>query len=198
MIAGGSVTRWLFALKRGDPDAARPVWERYSSRVVGLAGERLRRAGQGGAEADAEDVALAAFADFFQGAALGRFPRLDDRGDLWQVLALIARRKAAHLAERRRRLKRGGGLVLDEAALAGAGLDGLAAEQPDPELAAEAAEEFHRLLAILDDDRLRRIALLKLEGYSHEEIGDRLDCSLRSVTLKLALIRRLWADQVPG
>jgi hypothetical protein len=31
-----------------------------------------------------------------------------------------------------------------------------------------------------------------MEGYSNEEIREHLGCSLRTVTLKLALIRALW------
>jgi len=36
------------------------------------------------------------------------------------------------------------------------------------------------------------VALLKMEGYTGEEIADRLGCSLRSVARKLELIRRTW------
>jgi len=31
-----------------------------------------------------------------------------------------------------------------------------------------------------------------MEGYSNDEIRQQLGCSLRTVTLKLALIRTLW------
>jgi len=44
----------------------------------------------------------------------------------------------------------------------------------------------------LGDDTLRRIAELKLACYSNEEIRQQLGCSLRSVTLKLELIRKKW------
>jgi len=54
----------------------------------------------------------------------GRFPRLQDCDDLWQLLFMITTRKAADLVEHERRQKRGGGLVLDEAMLAGTGYDG--------------------------------------------------------------------------
>ena len=54
------------------------------------------------------------------------------------------------------------------------------------------AEEYRRLLDALGDENLRRIAVWKMEGYSNEEIRQRLGCSLRTVTLKLALIRTLW------
>jgi hypothetical protein len=40
--------------------------------------------------ADEEDVAPSAFDSFCRAARAGRFPRLDDRHDLWQILVLIA------------------------------------------------------------------------------------------------------------
>ena len=52
-----------------------------------------------------------------------------------------------------------------------------------------------RLLRSLADDTLRQVALMKMEGYTHEEIADRLGCSLRSVGRKLELIRRTWLDE---
>jgi len=69
-------------------------------------------------------VALSAFDSFCRGAEKGRFPRLEDRDDLWQLLFMITTRKAADLVQHERRQKRGGGLVLDEAMLGGTGYDG--------------------------------------------------------------------------
>ena len=49
------------------------------------------------ATADEEDVALSAFDSFFRSAEQGRFPRLSDRDDLWQILVLVTTRKAVDL-----------------------------------------------------------------------------------------------------
>ena len=95
MSSEGSVTRWLGALRAGDPAAAQQLWERYFHRLVGLARQRLcgarRRA------ADEEDVALSAFDSFYRAAEAGRFPQLADRDGLWRLLVTITARKAAHL-----------------------------------------------------------------------------------------------------
>jgi hypothetical protein len=40
-----------------------------------------------------------------------------------------------------------------------------------------------------------KVALLKLEGYSNEEIARSLDCSLRTVELKLEVIRKRWTAE---
>src|SRR5437868_6100048 len=117
----GSVTRWIGGLKEGDPEAARRLWQRYFDDLVRLARARLRDAPRGAA--DEEDAALSAFDSLCRGAAAVRFPRLDDREDLWRVLVTITARKAADLIQHERRRKRGGGRVLAEAALAGAALE---------------------------------------------------------------------------
>src|SRR6516164_1255619 len=104
MPTPGSVTAWIEQLKAGDAAAAAPLWQGYFRRLVGLARQRLGAAPR--RAADVEDVALSAFDSFCRGAAAGRFPRLDDRDDLWALLVTITARKAAEQVRRERRLKR--------------------------------------------------------------------------------------------
>src|SRR5262245_65121803 len=113
MQPGGSVTLYLAHLRSGDSAAARQLWEGYFQRLVDLARQRLR--GVPRRAADEEDVALSAFDSFCRRAGEGRFPRLDDRDDLWQALVMLTVRKAADQANRERRQKRGGGGVVTEA-----------------------------------------------------------------------------------
>src|SRR5262249_27742204 len=153
-----------------------PLWERYFRRLVGLARERLR--GLPRAAADEEDVALSAFDSFCRAAEAGRFPRLDDRDDLWQLLVLIAARKACDLAQREGRDRRDWRRARP--------LDDAAAVEPSspergPALAAQAAEELGRLLGLLPDEPMRAIALRKLEGHGNAEIAGLLGCSLATV-----------------
>jgi DNA-directed RNA polymerase specialized sigma24 family protein len=198
-----SVTRWIDRLKAGDPDAAQKLWQRYFRRLVGLTRQKLRAAPR--RAADEEDVALSAFDSFCRGAERGRFPRLHDRLDLWQVLVVLAARKAVDLAQRERRQKRRPhrGAVLDEAALPGpadssaqeAALQQIEGPEPTPAFAAQVAEECQRLLALLGDPVLRDIALWKMEGYSNEEIAAQLGCGLRTVERRLGLIRTTWEQE---
>jgi DNA-directed RNA polymerase specialized sigma24 family protein len=192
-----SVTLWVGDLQRDAVgEAAQQLWGRYFDRLVNLARARLRNAPRG--PADEEDVALSAFDSFCHQAAEGRFPQLAGRDDLWRLLVTITARKANALVRHERRQKRGGGRVVGEAAFAGAdgqsdfGLAAVAGHEPTPAFAAEVADELRRLLGVLDDDVLRQIALLRMEGYSNEQIAERLDCGLRSVERKLALIRKAW------
>ena len=90
----GSITRWLEGLKAGRSEAVNAIWRRYYDRVFEVARRRLGR-GPNQAVEDGEDVALSALNGLAAGAAQGRFERLDDRSDLWQLLAAITVRKAA-------------------------------------------------------------------------------------------------------
>ncbi len=195
----GSVTCWIDQLRAGDQAAAQPLWERYFQRLVGLARVKLPPTMRAGADSDEEDAALSAFQSFCQGAAQGRFPRLDDRHDLWRLLVTITVRKVAGQIDRQRSLKRGGGRLVNEAFLDGpepeqrtGGLDDLPGPEPTPEFAAQVAEQYECLLGLLSDDTLRSIAIWKLEGYTNSEIAAKLGCALRTVANKLALIRMRW------
>jgi DNA-directed RNA polymerase specialized sigma24 family protein len=195
----GSVSLWIDRLKGGEGEAAQPLWERYFRHLVVRARVQLRGAPR--QAADEEDVALSAFDSFCRGAEQGRFPRLDDRDDLWQLLMLLTARKAINLRQHERRPKRGGGRVQHASALAGGdagsgdGLAGLAGDEPTPEFAAQLAEECRRLLDGLGDEGLRAVALAKMEGYTNAEIAGRLGCVVTTVERRLKSIRRIWNEE---
>jgi DNA-directed RNA polymerase specialized sigma24 family protein len=200
MTSAGSVTYWIDRLKAGDPAAAQKLWEDYFQRLVSLARVKLqatpRRA------ADEEDVALSAFHSFCCGAEEGRFPRLSDRDDLWQLLVLLTARKAANLVRRERRHKRGGGKVLNASALAAGAVPGeesgflnLIGREPDPGFAAQVAEECRRLLERLADPTLRAVAVWKMEGHTNDEIAAKIGRCTGTVERKLSLIRSIWEEE---
>jgi DNA-directed RNA polymerase specialized sigma24 family protein len=196
MPSPSSVTTWLGLLRAGDPAAAQPLWERYYADLVRLAhahlAARVRRT------ADAEDVALSAFASFCRGAAAGRFPQLNDRHDLWRILFTLTVRHAADLARREGRQRRGGNQVIDPTDLLGfpdADLDLLPGVAPDPAWAAAVADEVRALLAGLPGDDLRLVTQLRLEGHTLPEIAQQLGRSLRSIERKWALIRQFCLER---
>jgi DNA-directed RNA polymerase specialized sigma24 family protein len=193
MTSDGSVTRWLGQLQAGDPVAAQRLWERYFRRLVALA-----RAGRRGAPrraADEEDVALSAFDSFCRNAERGRFPRLADRACPWRLLVTLTAHKAARQVRDEGRQKRGGGMypVGDADAVLAEALS----REPNPEFAASVAEECRRLPDRLGDRELQAVALLRLEGYSAEEVGEKLGCAPRTVKRKLALIRTACEKETP-
>jgi RNA polymerase sigma factor (sigma-70 family) len=196
-----SVSQWLAGLKAHDEVAAAQLWQRYYRRLVGLACKKLRDAPR--RVADEEDVVLSAFQSFCQRAQANQFPDLRDRNDLWHLLVCITERKAYDQLKAQTRKKRGGGRVVGESALYGnyasrgeAGIDQLAGPQPTPEFAAETAEAVERLLGLLDDEELRRIALLKLEGFSNAEIAAEIGRSLPTIERRFKLIREIWKGEL--
>jgi DNA-directed RNA polymerase specialized sigma24 family protein len=206
MSSPGSVTEWIGQLKAGDQNVAQKLWEGYFQRMVCLARKKLQ--GTPRRAADEEDVALSAFDSFCRGAEQGRFSRLEDRHDLWQLLFLLTTRKALDLRQHEGRKKRGGGEVRGESALmtqggpgdlAGtreAALNQVIGQEPSPELAAVMAEECQRLLTGLGDRQLRQVALWKMEGFTTEEIAAKLDCAPRTIDRKLQVIRNLWSREL--
>ena len=142
-----------------------------------------------------------AFDSLCAGLARGRFPNLADRDDLWRLLVVITTRKVQAQVRHQFRQKRGGGLVRPASDLVGSAResdDDVLAQavgaEPTPEFAAMVAEEYRRLLDRLDDDVLRRVAILRMEGHTIDEIAAQLGFARRTVARQLALIRRILAD----
>lgn len=196
MTADHSVTHWIGELRAGNREAVQRLWEHYFQRLVSLARKRLGDIPR--LPMDGEDVALSAFHSFFAGVEAGRFPRMDDRDNLWRVLVTLTVRKAARAVRDEHALKRGQGRTFSEGTdaacedLAAPCLDDLISAEPTPEFAALVAEEYRRLMALLPDDELRTVALQKTEGYTTQEIATRMNRSLATVERKLRVIRTLW------
>jgi len=146
--------------------------------------------------ADEEDVVLSAFDSFLRAVDRERFSELEDRSDLWQILVMITERKAISARRKAPDAKRGGGKVVGETTDSdshdGIDLGQLVGLEPTPEFSLQVTEEFERLMALLADDELREIAVARLEGFTNEDIAQRLNVTSRTVERRLNLIRRLW------
>ena len=191
-----SVSRWIAELKQGDGEAAGRLWESYFERLVHLAHAHLHGVKRGAA--DEEDVALSAFDSLCRGVATGRFPKLDDRDDLWQLLVRITVCKAVDLRQFEARQKRGGGRTHSLSDLPDECRALLSGDEPSPELAAQLAEEYTLMMNQLGNPMLRDLAQWKLEGYTNHEIASRLGCAVATVERKLRLIRRIWESAGPN
>jgi RNA polymerase sigma factor (sigma-70 family) len=200
MCSDGSITHWFEQVREGDSVAAQAVWERYFPELVRLAREKLR--GTPRRAADEEDVASSAMESLFRAAQNGRFPDLADRHDLWRLLLRMTARKVVDLQRRESRKRRGGGQVKGESVFASvdpaderAGLAEVIGDGPTPEFAAVMAEEYQRRLERLDDPNLAALAVAKMEGYTNDEIAERLGCSVRTIERRLRLIRKKWQQE---
>ena len=184
----GSVTQWICEVKNGNSDAAQRLWDRYFQRLVGLAKRKLYLVPR--QESDEEDVAIQALGSFFDKARLGRFPRLQDRDDLWSLLASIIEHKALKVRSRHQASKRGGGqtrIDLD--------MDAEIAADPDFAILDSFSLELRELLASLQDERLRTIATLVLHGFTNAEIAKKMEVTQRTIERKRLIIRRRWSKE---
>lgn len=200
-MSEGSITTWIEKLLDGDPVAGQHLWERYLDKLIRRAQRRL--SGSPKKLADEEDVVVVAFEKFLRMADESRFPRIRDRSDLWQILVLLTDQVAVDQIRFNAAKKRGGGRVRGESALRaspgqGSSMDGMGqivSQEPTPEFAALAAEQYRRLLDALQKDDLREIAIAKMHGSSNEEIATVLGLSVRSIERKLQLIRAVWTRE---
>lgn len=195
MTSMGSVSNWLNLMKEGDRLAVEQIWERYFHRLVQLARKRLQKF-QAPLVENEEDIALSAFHSFWQAAEQGRFPQLCDREDLWQILVMITRRKCCDLIEHETRDKRDVRRRLAEVGCEPSEFAKFIAEEPTPDFAVQIAEEYQRLLSLLPDHHMQRIAVDRMEGYTRKEIAQRLECSEETIKRRLGIIRDIWGDEI--
>ncbi|QDV71913.1 ECF sigma factor [Planctomycetes bacterium K2D] len=134
---------------------------------------------------------------------MGRFADVQNRDELWWLLLAISRQKVVDLHRSESALKRGGGRVRTESALQASygrdlkfSLDQLVGDEPTPESLLVIDEQQRRLLGMLRDDVVRRVAIARIEGYTVSEIAGELAISPRSVERKLQLIRKRWAEDL--
>jgi RNA polymerase sigma-70 factor, ECF subfamily len=172
----GSVTRLLDQLRSDDQriraEAARAIWDRYCQELLSLACHNLnlrlqRRLGP-------EDVVQRTFASFYFRQQRGKY-NLADRNDLLRLLVRMTlnkeRSSAVKESRQRRDYRRDQPVTADDPE---SEVDWLLEQAkqgvPTPDEAAVFAEKVKQRIAMLPED-LRRIALLRLEGYTNEEIG---------------------------
>lgn len=196
-----SVSVILAAVRTGDQESVRQLFQRFFGHVAGMARERMspgvRRVH------DEEDVALSVMDSFFGGVAAGKFASLTNRNELIRLLLVITTRKAADYANREHALKRGGGAVRGESVfrnigsdVSGGGLQNQPARVLTPEEDAATTDVVHRLLEALESDQLRAIAVMKMDGYSDVEIATEMNCTRSTINRKLQLIRGVWEREI--
>lgn len=193
----------LSLVRQGDDQATAKLWEDYFQQLVRIAAKRLpinlRRSG------DEEDIALSAFHSFIAGIRRDQFPDLAGPENLWGLLITLTSRKSQAHLRRQTRQKRGGGSVRGESVFinpagetTGGGIGGVSGGSQSADIRAELAEACDALLDQLDDEQLKQIAIMRMDGYLVDEIATRLEISKRAVERRLQLIRRTWSEQVDG
>ena len=176
--------RLFAALRMREAEAISQLWVDYFPRMYGLACSKLGGLSSGGE--DAEDAAVAAFWSFCDAIAQGAFPRLTDERELWAVLSTLTARHCSNQLRRGRAQKRDRGRETTVTTAAE-----IESHAHSPSESLELQEQAELLLAELPES-LREIALLKLDGYTNQEVAVELGCVQRTVERKLAAIRGIW------
>lgn len=191
-----SITQFLDGLKTGDSVAAQKVWERYFDQLIRLANQKLKSSPR--RVLSEEDVVQVAFENFFRQVQSGRFPKLDDRDDLWQVLAMLIDRKSKDQIKRINAQRAGNHLVHGDSINQDPNQPPILEQAvdlvPTAETGIELAETFEAKLDELPSEQYRQVALLKLEGFTNKEIAEQLDTALRNIERRLSEIRKIWSD----
>jgi hypothetical protein len=100
-----SITRQLPGVKQADHAAISALFARCYGRVIRIAQRMLRGKPQRGF--DEEDLAISAFREFLDRAAKREFRQLENREDVWQILALLVVDKVRDRLRGERAKKRG-------------------------------------------------------------------------------------------
>jgi DNA-directed RNA polymerase specialized sigma24 family protein len=198
MSSIGSVTLCVQNLRSKDcrerDEAARVIWERFSTRLQVLVrrhlDNRIRR------REDEQDILQSMYASFCLGQLEGKASP-SSREELWKLLVRITMCKLVNTAHRhhaaRRDVRRERSEPRDPHPAGSLFprwmLEHVDRAQPSQEEKVIVLEEVDRLLDGLSED-LRRIVLWKLDGFTNAEIATMIGRTVRSVELKMQLIRK--------
>jgi hypothetical protein len=179
-----------------DQEAIRLLWHRFAARLIGLAQARLGR--HPDQLVDGADVANDAYARFVElmgrPDAKTRFNRLENREQIWRVLARITVWEALDWVPTHPPVHEAVGAEV---------LEQVAGTEPEPDFGIRICEEVEHLIGTLhgrnsgQTERLRRLARLKMNGRTNHEAARELNCCVAQVELLLRHIRETWKDHDP-
>jgi RNA polymerase sigma factor (sigma-70 family) len=193
----GSVTHLLMQLHSPDPAtrdrAISELVSRFTPELLDLIAGRMNQRLQ--ARVAPEDILQEVLLSFCNRQRRGEYD-LANRDQFLDLIVTISLHKVCSAARREQRQRRD---VRREQSLAS--LSPTDQSSPDfadprttpPDVVAEIAEEIERLLAGLPTE-CREVALLRLEGYTTEEIARKVDRTPRTVERRLERVRELWGE----
>ncbi len=171
----------------GDEDACRQLFDCYVERLVALARRRISQ--RLASRVDPEDIVQSVFRTFFGRLKAGRF-RLEEQDDLCKLLMRITVHKALRqihfhqAAKRNPRLEIGQGDEPNERMLA------VIDREPLPEEAVAFVDHLEHFLDHLKPQE-REILEMRLQGFSNDEIAQKLDIYDRKIRRVIERVRGL-------
>ena len=189
--ADHSITEWISRLRTGEEAAAEAIWNQFFGRACSLARARLGVSAR--RDRDEEDIAISAMNALVCGAQSGRFRKLENRSDLWQILAMITVRRVIDVQRDLGRRREVGESSLNSTERPPRGLDQMADSLTEREFVDSLWLEADEMISRLEP-KLRPIALKKLEGFTNEEIAAQQGRSVATIERYLKRIRLCWQD----
>lgn len=172
-------------LRHGDEVAAAELYRRYAARLHGLADRQMSSGIRRTVEPD--DIVQSAFRSLFRGVSAGSY-QAPEGNSLWSLLAIIAIHKVRRKASRDRSVS----------AISFQGPDG---EPPSSQqIAATVSEQqfessLSEAIEFLQPQE-REIVELRVQGFTVEEISERVGRSGRTVERTLQRIREKLSDRL--
>jgi DNA-directed RNA polymerase specialized sigma24 family protein len=206
-----SVTLHIQQLTKGSVEAGEELFCRYLSRLTARAMAAARDfEGVRPVALDPEIAAQSALRSLIQRIRNGKERRALNRDDLWGLLLsklknkIIDQWRWEHAGKRGDANVRYAADVLMPSFSNGAGGDPLqaaaaceiAASEPTPEEVLQLKELYLQAMGVLPDDSCRHIARLELEGHTDVEISNLTGRALRTVQVRLCLIRATWKEEL--
>jgi DNA-directed RNA polymerase specialized sigma24 family protein len=187
----GSVTNLIRKVKQGDQSSLERLWVRYFKRLTRVAKRYMQR--KPIASCDEEDIVSSSL-DFLLS---DRVHEVSNRDDLMRMLIVIVRNRVYSEARQINSLKHGGGKVsvLSDLDLPlQVHVQNLQSKLDGPEIVARVKDLYRFLRAQLQDEELKQICDMRVNGASCTEIGKHLNRTTRTINRHVQLIKSIWSD----
>lgn len=171
--------------RQGDEDAARQIVENYLDRLLLLARRRLSQ--RLASRVDAEDIVQSVFRTFFHRLKEGKFV-FAEQDDLCKLLMRITLHKTLRQVAFHKAAKRDPGMETAQGEHHREQLLALLDAEPTPEATVAFCDQLEHFLAQLRPQE-RQILELRLQGFTNEEIAQKLGLYDRKIRRVLEHVR---------
>jgi RNA polymerase sigma factor (sigma-70 family) len=180
--------------REGSQDAARVLVDSYVERLLPLARRRISQ--RLASRVDAEDIVQSVFRTFFSRLKNDKF-EIANQDDLFRLLVRITVHKTLRQVAHHKAAKRDPNLETAQGESSQEQLLQILAGEPTPEEAVTFLDQLeHFMLQMPEMDR--KILELRMEGYSTEEIAQKLGSYDRKIRRVLERIRELGEQEGMG
>lgn len=169
----------------GDEDAAKTLFDAYVERLLPLARRRISQ--RLSSRVDAEDIVQSVFRTFFARLKDDRF-EIANQDDLFRLLVRITVHKTLRQIAHHKAAKRDPSQELGQSDSAHEQLLQLLASEPTPEATVSFLDQLEHFMSHLPEAD-RQILQLRMEGYSTEEIAQKIGSYDRKIRRVLERIR---------